>query len=46
MIVANPVPEKYSMDYKTINSAINIAVDEAKKRGIKARTEHLPVIKD
>jgi pseudouridine-5'-phosphate glycosidase len=37
MIVANPVPEKYSMDYKTINSAINIAVDEAKKRGIKGK---------
>lgn len=34
MLVTNPIPEAYSMDFDTINKAINEAVREAEDRGI------------
>ena len=34
MLVANPIPEEYSMDADVINKAINDAVDEARVKGI------------
>lgn len=34
MVVANPIPEEFEMDYDTINSAINAAVKEAEEKGI------------
>lgn len=43
MLVANPIPEDYSMDFDVINNAINKAVAEAEKLGIhgKATTPFL-----
>ncbi len=37
MIVANPIPKEYEMDYKTINNAIGEAVFEAERAGIKGK---------
>ena len=37
MIVANPIPEEYAMDEKVINAAIDQAVEESKKEGIKGK---------
>ncbi|QAT39668.1 pseudouridine-5'-phosphate glycosidase [Clostridium sp. JN-9] len=37
MIVANPIPEQYQMDYDTINKAIDQALKEADKQGIKGK---------
>ena len=37
MVVANPIPEAYQMDYDTINTAIEAAVIEADKKGIKGK---------
>lgn len=34
MVVANPIPEEFEMDYDTINNAINAAVKEAEEKGI------------
>ncbi|WP_346936121.1 pseudouridine-5'-phosphate glycosidase [Clostridium sp.] len=34
MVVANPIPEEFEMDYDTINSAIETAVKEAEEKGI------------
>ncbi len=34
MLVTNPIPEEYSMDFDTINNAINEAVTEAERLGI------------
>ncbi|MFR1708354.1 MAG: pseudouridine-5'-phosphate glycosidase [Clostridium sp.] len=34
MVVANPIPEEFEMDYDTINNAINTAVKEAEEKGI------------
>lgn len=34
MLVANPIPEEYSMDPDVINNAINEAIAESKKQGI------------
>ncbi len=34
MLVANPIPEEYSMDPDVINKAIDEAIDESKKQGI------------
>lgn len=34
MLVTNPIPEEYSMDYDVINRAINDAVEEAKEKHI------------
>lgn len=37
VVVANPIPEAYEMDFDTINSAINSAVSEAEAQGIKGK---------
>ncbi len=37
MLVTNPIPEEYSMDFDTINKAIDEAVAESVKRGIKGK---------
>jgi pseudouridine-5'-phosphate glycosidase len=37
VIIANPIPEEYSMDYDTITATINNAVQEAAKKGIKGK---------
>lgn len=37
MLVTNPIPEEYAMDYDTINKAINDAIDKMKKLGIKGK---------
>ncbi|EJO5348740.1 pseudouridine-5'-phosphate glycosidase [Clostridium botulinum] len=37
MVVANPIPEEYQMDYDTITKAINDAVKEADEKGIKGK---------
>lgn len=37
MVVANPIPEAYQMDYDTINTAIEAAVIEADEKGIKGK---------
>lgn len=37
MVVANPIPEKYQMDYDVINKAIEDALDEANEKGIKGK---------
>jgi pseudouridine-5'-phosphate glycosidase len=34
MVVANPIPEEFEMDYDTINNAIEAAVKEAEEKGI------------
>ncbi|NDI78871.1 pseudouridine-5'-phosphate glycosidase [Psychrilyobacter piezotolerans] len=36
-VIANPIPEKYEMDFDTITDAINKAVEEAEKLGIKGK---------
>lgn len=36
-IIANPIPDEYSMDYDTINATINSAVQEAENKGIKGK---------
>lgn len=37
MVIANPVPEEFQMDFNTINKAINDAVEEANNLGIKGK---------
>lgn len=37
MIIANPIPEQYQMDYDTINKAIDEALKEADEKGIKGK---------
>ena len=37
ILVTNPIPEKYSMDDKHINSAINEAINEMNQKGIKGK---------
>ena len=37
MLMANPIPEKFSMDEDIINNAINEAVQEAEEKGIKGK---------
>lgn len=37
LVVANPIPEAYEMDFDAITSAIQIAVSEAEKAGIKGK---------
>lgn len=43
MLVTNPIPEQYAMDFDVINKAINDAVDAARAEGIhgKATTPYL-----
>ncbi|WP_434305179.1 pseudouridine-5'-phosphate glycosidase [Clostridium botulinum] len=37
MVVGNPIPEEYQMDYDTITKAISDAVKEAEEKGIKGK---------
>jgi len=37
MVIANPIPEAYAMDYDVITEAINSAVKEAEEKGIKGK---------
>lgn len=37
VVIANPIPEEFAMDYDTITKAINEAVLEAEKLGIKGK---------
>lgn len=37
VVVGNPVPEKYEMDYDVINKAINEALEELNEKGIKGK---------
>ncbi|QAA30601.1 pseudouridine-5'-phosphate glycosidase [Clostridium manihotivorum] len=37
VVVANPIPEEYQMDYDTITTAIENALKEAKEKGIKGK---------
>ena len=37
VLVTNPIPEEYSMDHEVINKAIEEAVEESKKLGIKGK---------
>ena len=37
VVVANPIPKAYSQDPKFMNEAIDIAINEANKRGIKGK---------
>jgi pseudouridine-5'-phosphate glycosidase len=37
LVIANPIPEKYEMDFDTITDAINTAVEEAERLGIKGK---------
>lgn len=37
LVVGNPIPKKYQMDYDTITEAIETAVSEANKNGIKGK---------
>ncbi|GAA0115646.1 pseudouridine-5'-phosphate glycosidase [Clostridium senegalense] len=37
VVVANPIPEEYAMDYDMITNAINNAVKEAAEKGIKGK---------
>lgn len=36
-VIGNPIPEEYEMDYDTINKAIENALEEAEKLGIKGK---------
>ncbi len=36
-VIANPIPEKYEMDFDMITNAINTAVEEAERLGIKGK---------
>lgn len=37
MLVTNPIPEKYSMDQRVINNAIDTAIKDAEEQGIKGK---------
>lgn len=37
LVVANPIPEEYAMDYDTITKAIEDALKEAEEKGIKGK---------
>lgn len=37
MVIANPIPEQYQMDYDTITKAIEEALREAEEKGIKGK---------
>ncbi len=37
MVIANPIPEKYEMDHDLITTAINDAIREAEKNGIRGK---------
>ncbi len=37
VVIANPIPDQYAMDYDTITNAINDAIKEAEEKGIKGK---------
>ncbi|MGL5701635.1 MAG: pseudouridine-5'-phosphate glycosidase [Cetobacterium sp.] len=37
VVIANPIPEEFAMDFDTITNAINNAVSEAEEKGIKGK---------
>ena len=37
VVIANPIPEQYEMDYEAITSAISKALEELKEKGIKGK---------
>ena len=37
VVIANPIPEEFAMDFDTITTAINNAVAEAEEKGIKGK---------
>jgi pseudouridine-5'-phosphate glycosidase len=37
VVVANPIPEQYAMDYDIITNAINSAIKEAEEKGVKGK---------
>lgn len=37
VVIANPIPEEFAMDFDTITNAINNAVTEAEEKGIKGK---------
>ena len=37
IVVANPIPEEYSMDYEYISGSMEKAVQEAKDKGVKGK---------
>ena len=37
ILITNPIPEQYAMDAKVINAAIDKALKEAEKQGIKGK---------
>ena len=37
MVIGNPIPEEYEMDYDFINDAINLAIEDAQENGIKVK---------
>ena len=37
ILVTNPIPEQYAMDYDVINKAIDEAIAESRKEGIKGK---------
>ncbi len=37
LVIGNPIPEEYEMDYDMINKAIDDAIIEANKRGIRGK---------
>ncbi len=45
MVIANPIPEEFEMDHKTIDGAINQALNEAGAKGIKGK-ETTPFLLD
>lgn len=37
MVIGNPIPEEYEMDYDFINDSINLAIKDAQENGIKGK---------
>ncbi len=37
VVIANPIPEQYEMDYDTITNAVDAAIKEAEEKGIKGK---------
>lgn len=37
LVIANPIPEKYEMNYDVINNAIELSLTEAEKKGVKGK---------
>ena len=37
VVIANPIPEEYQMDYEAITNAINSALKELDEKGIKGK---------